>query len=77
MGPHVVDILRQGLSVVLDVPANTVSYRAWMRLLITQADVAHELHVLDFRRARDWRPVTSARHAAWSKYPPAEPGALF
>jgi predicted kinase len=47
MGPHVVDILRQGLSVVLDFPANTVSYRAWMRSLITEADVAHELHVLD------------------------------
>ena len=48
MGPHVVDILRQGLSVVLDFPANTVSYRAWMRSLIAEAGVAHELHVLDF-----------------------------
>jgi predicted kinase len=48
MGPHVVDILRHGLSVVLDFPANTVSYRAWMRALITEAGVAHELHVLDF-----------------------------
>jgi predicted kinase len=47
MGPHVVDILRRGLSVVLDFPANTVSYRAWMRSLITEAGVAHELHVLD------------------------------
>jgi predicted kinase len=47
MGPHIVDILRHGLSVVLDFPANTVSYRAWMRSLITEADVAHELHVLD------------------------------
>jgi predicted kinase len=48
MGPLVVDILRQGLSVVLDFPANTVSYRAWMRSLITEAGVAHELHILDF-----------------------------
>ena len=47
MAPHIVDILRQGLSVVLDFPANTVSYRNWMRSLITQADVAHELHLLD------------------------------
>ncbi len=47
MGPHVVDILRQGLSVVLDFPANTVSYRGWMRTLFTQANVAHELHLLD------------------------------
>jgi predicted kinase len=47
MGPHVVDILRQDLSVVLDFPANTVSWRRWMRSLITEANVAHELHVLD------------------------------
>src|SRR4051794_26961510 len=48
MGPHVVDILRQRLSVVLDFPANTVSNRSWMRSLIAEADVAHELHLLDF-----------------------------
>jgi predicted kinase len=47
MGPHVVDILQQGLSIVLDFPANTVSYRSWMRSLITRANVAHELHLLD------------------------------
>jgi predicted kinase len=47
MGPHVIDILRQELSVVLDFPANTVRWRAWMRSLISEANVAHELHVLD------------------------------
>jgi predicted kinase len=47
MAPHVIDILRQGLSVILDFPANTVGYRNWMRSLITQAGVAHELHLLD------------------------------
>ncbi len=47
MGPHIVDILRQDLSVVLDFPANTVSWRGWMRSVISEADVAHELHVLD------------------------------
>jgi predicted kinase len=47
MGPHVIDILRQGLSVVLDFPANTVNWRAWMRSLIVEAGVAHELHVMD------------------------------
>jgi predicted kinase len=47
MGPHVVDILQHGLSVVLDFPANTVSHRDWMRSLITQANAAHELHLLD------------------------------
>ena len=48
MAPHVVDILRQGLSVVLDFPANTVRQRAWMQQsLITEAKVPHELHYLD------------------------------
>jgi hypothetical protein len=39
--------LREGLSVVLDFPANTVKWRSWMRSLIDQAHVAHELHFLD------------------------------
>jgi predicted kinase len=47
MGPHVVDILRQGLSIVLDFPANTVRVRSWMRSLIDQSGAAHELHLLD------------------------------
>lgn len=51
MGPHIVDILRQGLSVVLDFPANTVKNRDWMRSLIAAANVAHELHWLDIPNA--------------------------
>src|SRR6202040_156627 len=47
MGPHVVDILQEGLSIVLDFPANTVSNRNWMRSLITRANAAHELHLVD------------------------------
>jgi predicted kinase len=47
MGPHVVDILRQGLSVALDFQANTVTVRNWMRSLIAQSGANHELHVLD------------------------------
>lgn len=47
MAPHIVDILRLGLSVVLDFPANTPSQRAWMRQLIDEAQVPHELHLLD------------------------------
>jgi len=35
------------LSVVLDFPANSVKWRSWMRSLISEANVAHELHVLD------------------------------
>jgi predicted kinase len=51
MAPHIVDILRQGLSVVLDFPANTVRQRAWMRSLIDEAKVPHELHHLDVPEA--------------------------
>lgn len=47
MGPHVVSLLRAGLSVVLDFPANTVANRAWMRTLFEQAGTAHRLHHLD------------------------------
>jgi predicted kinase len=47
MAPHIGDILRQGLSVVLDFPANTPRQRAWMRSLIAETKVAHELHHLD------------------------------
>jgi predicted kinase len=47
MGPHIVEILRKDVSVVLDFPANTVSWRDWMRSLVAEAGVAHELHVLD------------------------------
>jgi predicted kinase len=47
MGPHVVEILRRDLSVVLDFPANTLKWRTWMRSLIDDANVEHALHVLD------------------------------
>jgi predicted kinase len=47
MAPHIVDILRQGLSVVLDFPANTLRQRAWMRSLIAETGISHELHHLD------------------------------
>lgn len=86
MGPHVIDILRQGLSVVLDFPANTVTYRNWMRSLIAQANVAHKLHLSDFpdpickqklwqRNADDGHPyqVSEATYDLFTSYfvPPA------
>ena len=47
IGPHVVDMLRAGVSVVLDFQANTLDSRAWMRGLFEEAGVAHRLHLLD------------------------------
>lgn len=46
MGPHVVALLRLGVSVVLDFPANTPASRAWMRSLFEEAGAAHQLHIL-------------------------------
>ncbi|WP_306143887.1 ATP-binding protein [Roseibium sp. MMSF_3412] len=45
--PHIVDLLRSGLSVVLDFPANTAELRRWMRRLFETAGCAHELHLMD------------------------------
>ena len=47
MGPHVVSLLKAGLSVVLDFPANTLLTRGWMRGIFEDANSAHELHFLD------------------------------
>jgi predicted kinase len=47
IGPHVVALLRLGVPVVLDFPANTVRDRAWIRSLFEAADAAHELHVIE------------------------------
>jgi len=47
MGDHVVTLLRAGLSVVLDFPANTPASRQWMRGLFERAGARHRLHFLD------------------------------
>ncbi|MET1410855.1 ATP-binding protein [Roseibium sp. HPY-6] len=45
--PHIVCLLRAGLSVVLDFAANTVEMRKWMRRLFEAAGCPHELHLID------------------------------
>jgi len=45
--PHLVDLLRSGVSIVLDFPANTVKSRLWMRSIFEEAGAAHMLHYLD------------------------------
>lgn len=47
MAPHLVDLLKAGMSVVLDYPANTLANRAWMRSIFEAAGAAHRLHWLD------------------------------
>jgi predicted kinase len=41
------DLLRAGVSVVLDFGGNTVRGRAWVRSLFEAADAAHALHWID------------------------------
>ena len=47
LAPHVVGLLRAGVSVVLDFHANTVRSRRWMRSLFEEAGASHQLHFLD------------------------------
>ena len=47
LAPHVVGLLRAGVSVVLDFHANTLRSRRWMRALFEEAGASHELHFLD------------------------------
>lgn len=47
MGPHVVDLLGAGLSVVLDFAANTPEVRHWLREIIDESGADHCLHILE------------------------------
>ena len=47
IAPHVVHLLKAGMSVVLDYPANTLANRAWMKGIADAAKVPHRLHWLD------------------------------
>ncbi|MCS3420624.1 ATP-binding protein [Pseudomonas yamanorum] len=44
---HIISLLKAGVSVVLDFPANTLASRRWMRSLFEGAGVDHQLHYLD------------------------------
>ena len=46
IGPHIVELLRNGVSVALDFQANTTAVRGWMRHLINEANCSHQLHLL-------------------------------
>lgn len=45
--PLVEDLLRIGVNVVLDFPANTVEDRAWMRQVFQRSSSTHILHYLE------------------------------
>ncbi len=81
LAPHIVELLQNGVSVVLDFAANTRDQRAWMRSLIDAAGCDHQLHVLNppdevclerlhARNAKGEHPfaVTDAQFHQFSKY---------
>jgi len=47
IAPHVKALLAQGLSVVLDFPANVPAQRAWFRDLIAASGADHLMHFVD------------------------------
>jgi predicted kinase len=47
MRSHLAALLKSGVSVVLDFPANTPANRAWMRTIFEDAGAPHQLHYLD------------------------------
>ncbi|MCG2593956.1 ATP-binding protein [Ramlibacter sp. XY19] len=47
VGPLVIELLRAGRPVVLDLPANTRAARAWFRSLFEAAGAPHLLHFAD------------------------------
>lgn len=46
MKPHLVSLLKAGLSVVLDFPANTQTNREWMMGIIKESGASNRLHYL-------------------------------
>jgi predicted kinase len=47
VSPHVEALLKHGISVVLDYPANTLRARAWVRAIFEAAQADHLLHFVD------------------------------
>lgn len=47
MQPHLVSLLRAGVSVILDFPANTRANREWMMGIIQESGADHHLHYLN------------------------------
>ncbi|WP_296612357.1 ATP-binding protein [Sphingomonas sp.] len=47
IAPLIVDLLKRGLTIILDFPANTIASRTWMRGLADAAGITATLHFLD------------------------------
>src|ERR1700687_1292119 len=72
MGPHVVSLLKAGMSVVLDFPANTLASRSWMRRIFEDANAANELHSLDVSDETCKRRLRERNSAGEHPFQPSE-----
>lgn len=52
IAPHVAQLLRAGVSVMMDFPANVPAQRAWFRALLDETGADHVMHFVDTPRAR-------------------------
>jgi len=52
LAPHVKVLLEQGLSVVLDFPANVPAQRAWFREVVDASGADHLMHFVDTEHGR-------------------------
>ncbi|BBK32270.1 putative kinase [Stella humosa] len=68
MGDHLASILRAGVSVVLDWPANTVLVRHWMRSVFEAGAADHELHVVHVDMAERRRRLMVRNAAGGHEY---------
>lgn len=64
--PHAIALLRAGVNVVLDFPANTLASRQWIMSIIEESGAAHQLHYLavsdEVCKARLRRRNAAAEH---------------
>ena len=63
MAPHVVALLRAGVTVVLDYPANTPEQRAWLRGILDASGAPHLMHVMTADAETCWARVQARQEA--------------
>lgn len=62
VGPHVSELLRHGVGVVLDFPANVPAARLWVKSLYQGCNAAHVLHWVDTPDSRCLQQLECRNH---------------
>lgn len=72
MAAHVEALLRAGLSVALDFPANTPAMRRWMKDIVVRAGVPHTLYYFDVSDAECKRRLKERNSTGSHEFSPNE-----